>query len=273
MKIRGNKIYLFAVLFGIMYSLSFVDSKHTCDVFETINRLEFVEYDFDKIYMHSFLIWYFHIVAFQIVYGTYIYRRFCTASVYYFSRMNNRVRWFIKESIKLYLACIIYLFIIALLCCLSGSSFSGLWSDKSTLIIFCYHICVQSLWLLATTLLVNVLSILFGSSISFSIIYFIQVAFLSLFAIFEKYFRFEQGNIGRKTLILKSNPISHLVLKWHSSSMREINQKINYLHIDFDLWESIMFYLIMSAIVIIFGSFVVKKQELIYLNRETGGAE
>lgn len=187
--------------------------------------------------------------------------------------MNNRISWFIRENIKLCLICFMYISIITGICCLAGGAFNNFRFDKNVLIILCYHLCIQSLWLFATTLLVNVLSILFGSSISFSIIYSVQMTFLLFFSIFKSYFQFDRGNVGRKTNILKLNPISHLVLKWHNSRLRKINSKINVLNIDFKLSESVIFFVIISVIVFILGCIIVKRQELIYINRETGGAE
>lgn len=273
MNVDRKKVFIFAILFGIIYGLSISNSNQSSDIFEIINRLEFIEYDFDKIYVHLFLRWYFHIITFQIIFGTYIYKHFCTASVYYFSRMNNRISWFIRENIKLCLICFMYISIITGICCLAGGAFNNFRFDKNVLIILCYHLCIQSLWLFATTLLVNVLSILFGSSISFSIIYSVQMTFLLFFSIFKSYFQFDRGNVGRKINILKLNPISHLVLKWHSSRLQKINSKINVLNIDFKLSESVVFFVVISIIVFISGCIIVKRQELIYINRETGGAE
>lgn len=273
MNMDRKKVFIFAILFGIIYGFSISDNSQSSDIFEIINRLEFVEYDFDKIYVHLFLRWYFHIITFQILFGTYIYKHFCTASVYYFSRMNNRIIWFIRENIKLCLICFMYISIITGICCMAGGAFNNFRFDKNVLFILCYHLCIQSLWLFATTIMINVLSILFGSSISFSIIYSVQMTFLLCNSIFSSYFQFERGNVERKTNILKLNPISHLVLKWHNSRLQKINSEINFLNIDFKLSESIVFFIIISIIVFISGCIIVKRQELIYINRETGGAE
>ena len=48
------------------------------------------------------------LLLFQILYGTMIYRHFCTASVYFFSRKTNRIQWFLPECGKLFLHAMLY---------------------------------------------------------------------------------------------------------------------------------------------------------------------
>ena len=53
--------------------------------------------------------WYMPLFLFQIFYGSYIYRHFCSASIYFFSRCCSRTRWFLKEALTLYLFAVVYL--------------------------------------------------------------------------------------------------------------------------------------------------------------------
>lgn len=82
MNVDRKKVFIFAILFGIIYGLSISNSNQSSDIFEIINILEFIEYDFDKIYVHLFLGWYFHIITFQIIFGTYIYINISVLQVY-----------------------------------------------------------------------------------------------------------------------------------------------------------------------------------------------
>lgn len=50
------------------------------------------------------------IVYFNLFFGNYIYNYFVKGSVFTFSRIQNRKKWFWKQSIKLYGLCIIFAF-------------------------------------------------------------------------------------------------------------------------------------------------------------------
>lgn len=274
MKLARYRYYLFAVLFGILYSFSFLESgTGRYEMFDMINRLGFSEFLIEPSYLQNFFIWYFHFFVFQMMYGTYIYKHFCTACVYYFCRMNNRIRWFLKETLKLFANSLIYVILLFLMYIGFGSIFGSMIVTKEAIIFLGYYIILHSTWLFITALLVNICSIWWDSSKGFTIVYSVQLVFIILYAALQSYLRFDIGDIEQKSKILKLNPISHLVLKWHSSQIQSINSKINIFRITFDLNESVCVYAIMSVLVFGIGCFVVKKQDFILNNRETGGAE
>ena len=74
-----------------------------------------------------------------------------------------------------------------------------------------------------------------------------------------------------KTILLQINPLSHLVLKWHSSSIEKLNEHINELGIDFPLHSSMVLFTIIAMLILITGGYVIKRQEFIIINREIGG--
>ena len=144
--------------------------------------------------------------------------------------------------------------------------------DKISLVILCYYLLIHSLYLYFTTLLINILSIKLSSSGGFGIIAGCQIACLTVFAIWEKrLFTGQENSLNRDTRILKCNPLSHLVLKFHSSNIDSLNNKINSLGICFDLNYSVILFFIITLIVILFGCLTIKNQNFIVTNKETGG--
>lgn len=83
-------------------------------------------------------------LLFQILFGTYIYRHFCSASYYYFSRCTNRTRWLLKEVISLYSYVLVFLiFVVA-----SGTAIASITNtvifDTESLVLFVYYLVIYS---------------------------------------------------------------------------------------------------------------------------------
>ena len=55
--------------------------------------------NFDYLYQFAVRISLF--IAFNLIFGVYIYKNFCTASVYVFSRNSNRIWWFLKQCMQI----------------------------------------------------------------------------------------------------------------------------------------------------------------------------
>ena len=53
-------------------------------------------------YLYQFAVRMSLFIAFNLIFGVYIYKNFCTASVYVFSRNTNRTRWFLKHQLPLF---------------------------------------------------------------------------------------------------------------------------------------------------------------------------
>lgn len=68
--------------------------------------------------------------------------------------------------------------------------------------------------------------------------------------------------------MLKSNVIANLIFPIHSSHIQNVNKFINEKGIDFDLNFSIIYYFILSMVIIIAGAYIVEKREFISNNKE-----
>lgn len=242
-------------------------------LFDVVNELGFSSFYISKSYMINFIVYYFPAILFQVVMGTYMYRRFCTASVYYFSRVSFRLRWYVKEAVKLYVMTVIYLVIITAVMTAYAAVRVGVSFTYDSFILFGYYIIIHSFWLYALTIMVNILSVKFGSSTAYAYMLGFQALCMLYYAVLENYFEFgDVDDVGRRVAALKLNPISHIVLHWHSSRISSVNDKLNTFAINFDLNESVIVCLCIAAAVSFAGGIIIRNQELIVLNRESGGS-
>lgn len=208
---------------------------------------------------------------FQMLFGIRIYRRYCTASVYFFSRCTRKVRWFVKEAAVLFLLVVLYAFVIPAVACLIFSGARSVRWDIGAAAMFLYEWILVAFWLFLTAMAVNLLAIRRGSGIAFGVVACIQLGCIALLHIWENILPLEDvAEAGRNASLLRINPISHLVLCWHSSGLEGIRPYINQYGIKFDLNESVIVLLLFSLAVCMAGGYIVKKQELILANREEG---
>lgn len=232
-------------------------------MFDLINKFGFSEFVIDKTYYANFFLWYAPLLIIQAVLGVTIYKHFCTASVYYFTRVNNRIRWWLKECMHLYVK--------VLLCIVSIIMLSNFWEfisgeyiiDAEGVWLLLYYIAIFSLWEFSAVCTINILSIIIGSYYAYAFMALTQIILVMAFLpIGDKIFN--------NNILLKVNPISHLILYWHSSIVPTLNEKINLKGTSFDLNESIIYMTILSAIIIFFGAIVIKEKEFICLDKEGG---
>ena len=111
---------------------------------------------------------YIPLVIFHVLAGGSIYKHYCSGGFYYFSRCRNRFRWYIKETVMLYGMVNCFLAGMITGAILTSLAVSGMKPD------FCIYeaavyLFLTGLFLMETTLLMNLLSLLFGPHIGFAI--------------------------------------------------------------------------------------------------------
>lgn len=265
------KCSIAALICGGFQALSFLSMKEHIHFSQIILTFSFYEVSFILVYLIELSLKLLPFFLFQVLFGTYIYRHFCTASIYYFTRCQNRVRWFLKESGKLYLFAMIYPFLMVLSGTVVASITNQIVFDPESVYLFIYYLIIHSLWLFVTTLLVNIIAIKLDSSTGFIAIVALQMISVSTFLLWKNVWSLNDAmHSAKHAFFLKFNPISHLIFTWHSSSIEGINRWINDLQIDFPFSQSILVYLLLSIIVIIIGCVVVKRQEWISMRKEGG---
>ena len=226
--------------------------------------------DWFPAYMEQATQFFIPFLLFQILFGTYIYRHFCSAGIYFFSRKKNRESWFIREAGKLYLFVFIYICLFLLSGIISTMAVCHVHYDNTALIITVYYLLIYSMFLFAFTLMINIIAIIAGSRIGFIIAASIEILGMGFFLMLGKIITTESDIAGKYIWMLKINPAAHLVFGLHSSKIKSLNKLINLKNINFDLNESVIYFFTLSIIMIFIGIFVVKKREFIINNRETG---
>lgn len=113
------------------------------------------------------------------------------------------------------------------------------------------------------------IAVFIGSSNSTGIIVGIQIILLLLLGIFDSWIPFDNDKITNGHL-LKLNPISHLVLSWHSSRIFSVNQLSNILDIDFSFHNSMIYMGTLATILTLMGAIIIQRMQIITINKETG---
>lgn len=207
---------------------------------------------------------------FQMLFGTLLYRHFCVASIYYFSRCTAKVPWFLRETGKLLLLAAIYSTVIPVIVIGIASIRNHLIIDEAGIFLFFYLIILQSLWLFILTLIENLSAIKLGSQNGFLILAVIQMLLIALLILWDKVLPLENSvQITRNAFLVKWNPIVHLFLNWHSSQYTPLDSVIHRFSFSFDLNLSVLVFLILSSLVLAVGCVIIKQHDLISTNIET----
>lgn len=204
---------------------------------------------------------------FELYIGIELYRHFCTASVYVFSRTPNRSRWYIREVIEVAVAVFGYQ-IIKMFAVMSVTFLRyQIEPDHFGFFLLVFHIIVYSLWVFTVSLLINLISIKYGSNNAFIWIVGIQIfmtALLELVQIFE-------SNLTLTKIFLNVNPIAHLVVGWHTGTIKELKNPLEVTYIRLDFKVTLVTMLAISIFSVIVGMYLVSQHEFLILNANEEG--
>ena len=263
------KTMLIAVFVGIVCIETGLFDLKSVSLSQIILSDTFNGVDFFPQYISMFTLQYMPLFFFQIFFATYIYKHFCSASVYFFSRNINRKKWFLGEVLKIYVNAVVYLVIICLTQTIVIKLFTKCTIDKDSIVIVLYYVLIYSLYLLVTTLAINIISIFFTGSVGFVSVQSIILLSISVFFVLGNYIK--DNLITDKILvIIKGNIIANLIFPFHSSNIKKISDLINIKNIDFDLNFSIVYFFILSICIVVIGCVVVEKHEFITNSKEVG---
>ena len=162
------------------------------------------------------------------------------ASVYFFSRNINRIKWFLEESGKLYINTVLYLIVFNLVGISVTSLFIKVTIDEGVLLLIIYYILIHSLYLFFSTLAINVVAIISSSEIGFIVVEGIALLQMAMYLMLGKQIK-DDIIEGINLFMLKSNVIANLIFPIHSSHIQNVNKFINEKGIDFDLNFSIIY--------------------------------
>ncbi len=211
------------------------------------------------------------VFLFQMVFGMYIYRHFCVTGIYFFIRCDNRKSWFLKETFKLLGFSHLYQTAILIFSMIILIFISDFKIDMCGIVLVLYYVIIYSMWLFVTCLIINCIALKFGSVFAYVSVIGVQILFLGMFNIYEKYVSMDGSQLLINDIWLKLNPLSGLVFKWHSSLFENVNNKINIFHIIYDFNETVAILCVLAIFFVVLGMELVKRQDIIDENREIGG--
>lgn len=205
--------------------------------------------------------------VFEMFIGIELYRHFCTASIYVFSRKPNRVQWYIKEVMGVGLATVFYQVILLGASMIVTVLRYRLELDTAGFILLFYHFVLYTIWIFSVSLILNFVAIFAGSDTSFLVVYVVQAVFIAILQMAKIF----EDNARIVHIWLNINPMAHLVLGWHTSNMKSLSNALGTLNYGLSFRTSIV---MMSGICILtvgFGLFTVKKHDFLITDSEIGG--
>ncbi len=200
--------------------------------------------------------------------GIMLYRHFCTASIYVFSRYPHRVKWYLKEAGHLWGTICIFNMLLLAVTMLTAAVRYDLQLDGAGFMLLAYHFLIHSLWIYGMALSVNLLAVYLGSSTAYALVISAQLACIVLMNLMDMLVKYCDGRLTYENALIW-NPIAHLVLGWHSSNMENINQAHAPFYMQMDLNGSLGIFFLFGAAVTFAGAFIIKKHDLLVSDLET----
>ncbi len=245
-----------AVCCGVFCMLELaVNNDNGFQVSEIILRFAMQHVKNYRQYLPELTFWFTPLLFFQIFFGTYIYRHFSVASIYFFSRCRKRTSWFLKESLQLYLFTIFYLAIMLVAGGFITKIFSEVTIDVKTGKTLFFYLFIYSMYLFAVTLAINLAAILFGSSNGFILVESVNLFMIAIYAISGDFLELAEKTLYRiYEYILKTNLFSYLIFYMHKSEK--------------DYFISAFVFFTLSVVFLFCGCIVVNRCNFIESDRE-----
>ncbi|MBD5466647.1 MAG: hypothetical protein HDR21_00670 [Lachnospiraceae bacterium] len=205
-------------------------------------------------------------VLIVMVLGNQLYRHFCTASIYVFSRCPNRLAWYRNSLVPLFAHVLLFKVVFVAGAVLAAMPRCRIMVSRGGVLLLGAHVLIYLLWIFGWVLLTNLLAIGLGSSRAFLIVMTVQAlctASLAIIGVLEKK-QMSQNVIER---LLWFNPVAHTVFSWHQGApfTKELAESRYALNLGF---SAVLLLLFDTAIVVLGGIFV-KNRDLLSENRET----
>ena len=273
MFIVNHKLWIipfFGLLFGIATAFAFINPySGTITLSELILQLsgsrgEF-PLGFGVVELVELTLKWVYLFCYEIYMGMELYRFFCTASIYIFSRTPCRMKWYAKEIIVLLFCSILYEVAYVSGALITSTLRYTVEFDYPGFFISMVHIIIYSLWVYSFALLVNILAIMQGSSRSFLIVAGIQLVGISLLSVL----RFAENSPSVMERVIGLNPIAHLVLGWHSSSIILVNNALHPPFAGLFFKTSVVFLAILCVVLILIGILEIKYHDFLISDTET----
>lgn len=199
-----------------------------------------------------------------ILFGKEIYEHFCVASIYIFSRCENRMKWYYRLVFKTILeVCLLELLYLITIIAVSSMRYEMI-MDIQGLAILLVHFLLFSLWMIASALFVNILSLRVGSSYSYLVFIMLESCSIALLTLLKFV-------VNRKLLtevLLYCNPMANLVLCWHD--MKYSFDDFGEPRFHMSMAVSVFIFFLLALFMIIYGGYQVRNKEILIENNEIG---
>lgn len=201
---------------------------------------------------------------FECFFGIYFYQRFCTASVYIFSRYPNRVQWYMKEMAAIAVYSLLFYEINLLGAILTAGCRYQIVLDRAGGGLLLYHLLFYSLWTWSMCMIINLLALYTGSQRAFSIVIGGQAVLTAALSFGNG------GHTAVSSLLIRMNPMAHLVLGWHAGGFLAEQWETEPVDWTLSFVGSLGLFLIAAVFIVIGGCCLIRKYELLVENMEMG---
>lgn len=268
---RKNAIlYSFIIMYAVIHG-SWIISQNETSAAQILLSYSFGRFEINPQAVVDLTLAMFPYIIFQVIEGIDIYSNFCIAGVYVFSRCPNRRKWLIKEFVKLFGQCVLYS-----VCWFIPGLLLGLFTGRMIFehgfwCCFFGQVFIMAFWLFWTTSLSNLLALFLGSYKGIGIVLFIQFTLIGSLLMWSDggIFSLSPECIDRAghLLLLKLNPVSQLILCFHSIHYEKIMLYINIFSFDFSIIYSAAYLLILSLIVVTASELLINYVDFLKIDR------
>ena len=253
------------VLCGIYLSIFFVNPyKDDLPLSEMILQLSgssgTFELGFSFSELMSFSMCLFPYFFLELFAGIIIYRYFCVASIYVFSRYPYRIRWSLNKAGELLVLSFLCNAIILSTAILISAFRFHITLNKAGLLLTFFHYLIYSLWIYIMVMLINVLSIYMHSSGMYALVVGAQMIAIVFFGVTDIAVRNTSfGLTYSKLLVL--NPVAHLVMSWHYSTDKCFSSVLENSYLEATFFSTIFVFVIISILITAIGVILISKYE------------
>lgn len=198
--------------------------------------------------------------------GSQLYRYFCTASVYVFSRHPNRLQWYLKSLAPLFANICFFELAFVLAAVLTAMLRYHILFSKGGVLLSGFHALLYIAWIFGWVLTTNLLAIRHGSSRSFMTVMTAQAVCTAVLAFVRI---FEKNGVSAEfiRLFIAINPVAHTVLSWHQGAL--FGEALAHSRYGLSPLATIMLFIILDIVIVLTGAVVTVRYDLLSENRET----
>jgi hypothetical protein len=208
--------------------------------------------------------------TFELYMGVEIYQHFCTSSIYVFSRVSNRTKWYLKETLQVFALSALYAAIILAVTALTTGMRYQVTLDTIGFVKSAVYVLLYAMWCFIMTMAINLIALKHGSSTAFTVVIAAQILLLTLFSL--------MNSLTSRTgvlLLLTINPMTRLVIGWldpqgQSSGNDLFCDMIKSADINpfFSTVNAFCVFLFFMILIVFIGMYQVKHYEVLYANPE-----